>query len=98
MNTTGAYSSPYNWIYHYLLDNYETDQQIPEDILYKEYKAYCYTRKIKSSDEQAKHDIEKAISNFRKNDGKHGDTAQNLGKRHESPLNTIKDSLKDLRW
>lgn len=94
---TGSYS-PYNWIYHYLLDNFETNQQIPEDVLQKEYKAYCIKCRIAYSKEQAKHDIDKAITNFRENDGKHGDTAHNLGKKQDSSLDNIKNSISDLRW
>lgn len=93
----GSYS-PYNWIYHFLLDNFEVNDDIPEDILYKEYKAYCIKCNIKSSNEQAKYDIKKAIDNFRKNDGKHGDTAQNLGKAQDNSFETVKRSVMDLRW
>lgn len=94
---TGSYS-PYNYIYHYLLDNFETNQDIPEDLLYKEYVAYCHKCGIKSSNEQIAYDLKKAISNFKKNDGKHGDTAHNLGKQQNSSFDTIKASIGDLRW
>lgn len=94
---TGSYS-PYNWIYHFLLDNFETNQQIPKDVLQKEYKAYCIKCRIAYSKEQAKHDIDKAIANFRENNGKHGDTAHNLGKKQDLSLDNIKNSISDLRW
>lgn len=94
---TGSYS-PYNHIYNYLLNNFETTQQIPEDILYQEYKAYCIRCGIKCTSGKAKEDIRNAITNFKANDGKHGDTANNFGKAQDNSLESIKSTISALRW
>lgn len=94
----GSYS-PYNHIYNWLLSNYESDHKFTEAdkaLMLDEYVNYC--AKGGSDMHHAKEDIEKAINNFKANDGKRGDTANNLGKRQENSFNTIKQSLSDLRW
>lgn len=98
-NQEGSYSL-YNYIYHYLMDNFEPGQvtDATHQLLYREAKAYCLKGGKQVSDKEIKSSIEQAISNFNSNNGEHGDTANNLGKAQSNSLNTIKSALSDLRW
>lgn len=101
MTGTGSYS-PYNYIYHYLMDNFEPSQDLSAagELLQREYKAYCIKCGIAYNHNAAINDIKNAISNFKSNNGQHGDTAGNLGKAHEGndSFNNVKQSLQDLHW
>lgn len=98
---TGSYS-PYNYIYHYLMDNFEPKQDLSgaSELLQREYKAYCMKCGIAYDQNTAINDIKNAINNFASNNGEHGDTANNLGKVHsaEGSFNNIKGTIADLRW
>lgn len=98
-NQEGSYSL-YNHIYHFLLDNFEPEQDINNyfEALFREAKAYCINGGQKISDKEIKYNIQQAIANFKANDGKHGDTADNFGKEHANSINNIKQRLKDLKW
>lgn len=98
-NQEGSYSL-YNYIYHYLLDNFEPGQvtSAAHPLLYREAKAYCIKGGKPVSDEEIRESIKQAIANFDANDGEHGDTAHNLGKAQDNQLESIKSALKDLRW
>ena len=97
-NQEGSYS-PYNHIYNYLLNNYEANHEFnaaDKEVLLEEYVKYC--EKGGSDISNAKPVITKAIENFKQNDGEHGDTANNFGKRQRNSFSTVKESLADLRW
>lgn len=94
----GSYS-PYNHIYNYLLNNYEPTHSFTCNdtaLLLDEYLKYC--EKGRSNISSAKADVQTAIDNFKQNNGKHGDTAENFGKKQDNSFTTIKQSLADLRW
>lgn len=106
-NNEGAYSSPYNYMYHYLLDNYEPEQlnnkpsmalESLERRLATVGKEYCLKAGVKMDDKALADCASGAITNFVANNGEHGDTAHNLGKRQENSFSTIRDTIKDLRW
>lgn len=95
----GSYSL-YNYLYHYLLDNFEPSS-IPEgteDLLVKEGIAYNRKGGKQMTDEEVRKDAKKAVTNFKVNDGKRGDTAHNFGKKQANSYETISSSLADLRW
>lgn len=97
-NQEGSYS-PYNHIYNYLLNNYEAEHEFTatdKEVLLEEYIRYC--EKGGTDMSHAKNDIANAIETFKQNNGQHGDTAHNLGKKQKSSFNTIKQSLVDLKW
>lgn len=94
---TGSYS-PYNWIYHYLLDNFEPKQHMPLNVLKKEYRAYCLKCGIPVDNKQMSGDIQKAIYNFNSNNGSHGDTAHNLGNMQSNSADNIRMAIQDLKW
>ena len=98
-NQEGVYSL-YNYIYHYLLDNFEPSMNLNGmyDLLYKEAKAYCLKGGKQTSDKEIEQTIKQAIDAFKQNNGKHGDTADNFGKRHKGQFESIRDSLADLHW
>lgn len=103
-NQEGSYSL-YNYLYHYLLDNYEpTDlasdgmARATKRLLAKEGRAYNMKGGRQMSEEELDRNIDEAMRNFRANDGRHGDTGHNLGKRHEGQFENIKRTLADLRW
>ena len=98
-NQEGSYSL-YNYIYHYLMDNFEPGQvtEAAHQLLYREAKAYCLKGGKQASDEEIKADIKQAIDNFNSNNGEHGDTADNFGKAQDNSFDTVKRSLSDLRW
>lgn len=95
----GSYSL-YNYIYHYLEDNFEPGQDLTgaHELLFREAKAYCIKGGKQINDQEIKENIKQAISNFNANDGQHGDTANNLGKRQDNSFKNIVRSLQDLRW
>ena len=43
-------------------------------------------------------DIKKVMAAFVQNNGSHGDTGDNLGKKHTGQFDNIKRSLEDLKW
>lgn len=103
-NAEGSYS-PYNYAYHYLLDNFEPEQlsasfacEQAEKLLFKEVKAYCNKCGKQMSDDEIMSNVRNAITNFYNNKGEHGDTANNLGKRQDNSFRNIVRSLQDLRW
>lgn len=105
-NGEGSYS-PYNYMYRYLMDNYEPEQlnnkpsmalESLERKLVSIGKEYCVKTGIKTNDNELVQNASSAITNFIDNNGEHGDTAQNLGKAQNNSFNTIRDSIADLRW
>lgn len=98
-NGEGSYS-PYNFIYHYLMDNFEPSQDLSGigEVLTEQYKEYCIKHGITLNDESMRNDIKMAVDNFKTNNGKHGDTAHNLGKAQSNSVNTIARTLQDLKW
>lgn len=98
-NGEGSYS-PYNWIYHYLMDNFEPGQ-VPDkadNLLFRECKAYCLKTGVKMDDTQIHDTVDRAKAAFDSNNGARGDVAHNLGKRQENSFDTIKATISDLRW
>lgn len=98
-NQEGSYSL-YNYMYHYLLDNFEPGY-VPSAahmLLFREAKAYCLKGGKHKSDDEIREAIKAAIKAFNENDREHGDTANNLGKKHDSQFEDVKSALKDLRW
>lgn len=105
-NGEGSYS-PYNYMYRYLMDNYEPKQlnnkpsmtlEPLERKLLAIGKEYCLKAGVKLDDKTLAQHASSAIVNFIDNNGEHGDTAHNLGKRQENSFNTIKAAISDLRW
>lgn len=105
-NQEGSYSV-YNYMYHYLMDNYEPVQvdNMPsmqleslEHKLVNLGKEYCLKGGNKADDQELAHSARSAMTNFVANDGQHGDTANNLGKRQDNSFATIRDSISDLKW
>lgn len=103
-NQEGSYSL-YNYLYHYLLDNYEPEQlnsafmtNTAKDMLVKA--GIAYARKANNSQDinYVQSEADKAIANFKDNMGEHGDTAHNLGKLQDNSLPSIKRTLSDLKW
>ncbi len=105
-NQEGSYSV-YNYMYRYLMNNHEPKQlgskpslalESLENTLVKVGKEYLIKGGNKINDAELKQYARGAITNFINNNGEHGDTANNLGKVQENSLDTIKSTLKDLRW
>ena len=105
-NQEGSYSV-YNYIYRYLMDNYEPKQldskpsivlESLENELVNIGKEYIIKGGNKINETELKQYARNAITNFINNNGKHGDTANNLGKQQDNSFNTIKKSLMDLKW
>ena len=105
-NQEGSYSV-YNYMYRYLMNNYEPKQldskssialESLENKLVKIGKEYLIKGGNKIDESELKHYASGAITNFIDNDDKHGDTANNLGKQQDNSFNTIKKSLMDLKW
>lgn len=105
-NGEGSYS-PYNYMYRYLMDNYEPEQlnnkpsmalESLEHKLSTIGKEYCLKTGVKMDDKTLAQHASSAIVNFIDNNGKRGDTAHNLGKRQENSFDTIKAAMSDLRW
>lgn len=103
-NREGSYSV-YNFMYHYLLNNFEPENleasiacESAEFQLINEGKKYLLKAGIKFNEEELKHTARQAIVNFCRNDGKHGDTADNFGRQQKNQFDTIKNTLSDLRW
>lgn len=98
-NQEGSYSL-YNYIYHYLMDNFEPEMDITpaHELLFREAKAYDLKGGKGTPDDKIRETVKQAIVAFKQNKGEHGDTAHNFGKRQENSLDTIKESLADLRW
>ncbi len=101
----GAYYNTYNYMYRYLMDNFEPQQleasiacEAAEKQLVKEGKKFCVNRGEKYNEDQLVSDAREAITNFVNNKGEHGDTGNNLGKGYNNSFNTIKESISDLRW
>jgi hypothetical protein len=97
-NQEGTYS-PYGHIYQYLLSNYEPGYAFTDadkSLMLDEYVRYC--EQGGSDMTHAKQDIKDAIANFTSNNREHGDTAQNLGNRHENSIKSIASTISDLRW
>jgi len=98
---TGSYS-PYNYIYRYLMDNFEPNQVSAADTtlrktLYNEYVAYCVKGGKQVNQAEINKDVDDAIQNFITNDSKHGNTADNLGKAYDNSFHTIASTISDLR-
>lgn len=105
-NQEGSYSV-YNYMYHFLMDNYEPAQvdNMPsiqleslERKLVNLGKEYCLKGGNKTDDQELAGHARQAITNFIDNNGEHGDTANNLGKRQDNSFATIRDSISDLKW
>lgn len=103
-NQEGSYSL-YNYLYHYLLDNYEPENlessyacEATENLLTKEGIAYARRANNNTDEKFVRSQAKEAIANFCNNDGKHGDTANNFGKQYNSSFDTVKNALSDLRW
>ena len=104
INQNGKYSM-YNYLYHFLLDNYEPDnltdptaRQNAKGLLMKEGVAYARKGAGDNSYDTINQAAEDAINNFINNKGEHGGDGDNLGKTHENSFNTIKNTIQDLRW
>ena len=98
----GSYSV-YNYMYRYLMDNYEPEQlnNIYEQVynqLVKIGKEYCIKGGTKINDGELNNNARQAITNFIDNNGEHGDTANNLGKAQDNSFENIKRSLMDLKY
>ena len=102
----GSYSV-YNYIYRYLMDNYEPSQldSMPsmaleslERKLMDVGKEYQVKGKGKFDEDTLRQCASDAITNFINNNGEHGDTAHNLGKMQDNSFETVKQSISDLRW
>ena len=105
-NQEGSYSV-YNYMYRYLMDNYEpaqiktmpSDQYISiEQKLIDTGKEYCLKGGQKPGVQSIINDARKALNNFVANNGQHDDTAHNLGKRQDNSFATVRDSISDLKW
>lgn len=105
-NQEGSYST-YNYMYRYLMDNYEPKQvdNLPsialeslEHKLVKLGKEYCVKGGNKFNESELTGNARTAISNFINNNGSHGDTGNNLGKTYDNSFENIKRSIQDLRW
>lgn len=105
-NQEGSYSV-YNYMYRYLMDNYEPRQvknmasialESLERKLVTVGKEYSLKGGNRIDNDELVASARNAIVNFSDNDDKHGDTAGNLGKAQSNSLNTIKSALSDLRW
>lgn len=105
-NQEGSYSV-YNYMYRYLMDNYEPEQlddkpSMALESLEKQLAAEGLDYSLKGGNKITKEELlqhaRSAISNFINNKGEHGDTAHNLGKGQENSINSIARNLKDLRW
>ena len=102
----GSYSV-YNYMYRYLMDNYEPEQldskpSIALENLEKQLATEGLDYSLKGGNSITKEELlqyaRSAISNFIDNKGEHGDTADNLGKSQENSINSIARNIKDLRW
>lgn len=100
----GMYSL-YNYMYHYLLDNFEPENlessfacENAEHLLVKEGKGYNAAGNITMSDSDITQTARKAIRNFCTNNGEKGDPGNNMGKNHSSTFDNIKSALEDHRW
>lgn len=105
-NQEGSYSV-YNYMYHFLMDNYEPQQvdNLPsmaleslENKLLKLGKEYEVKGGNKYNEQSLVQDARTAINNFCNNNGKHGDTGNNLGKAQQNTFDNIKRNISDLRW
>lgn len=99
-NQEGSYSL-YNHLYHYLLDNYESDHNFTDNdkvVLVREGIAYNQKGGQLIDENEIRSTVDDAIEEFKYNKGEHGDTAQNLGKAQSNSFDTIKRSIADLRW
>ena len=105
-NQEGSYSV-YNYMYHYLMDNYEPEQikNMPSDQyisveqkLIDTGKEYCLKGGQRPGTQSIIDDAIRALNNFVANDGQHGDTANNFGKRYNNSFAAIRDSIADLKW
>lgn len=103
-NQEGSYSV-YNYMYRYLMDNYEPEQldELPstaleslENRLIKVGEEYSLKGGNKVSPDNLRNDASNAIVNFINNKGKHGDTAKNLGRVQSSSFENIKRTIQDL--
>jgi hypothetical protein len=102
-NREGSYSV-YNFMYHYLLSNYEPENlessfacEAAEFQLVNEGKKYLLKAGIKFNENELKQTARTAITNFCDNDGKHGDSAGNFGHAQENQFKNIKKTISDLR-
>ena len=105
-NQEGSYSI-YNYMYKYLMDNYEPQQlnnmpSIALESLEKQLAAegldYSLRGGNKISKDELLQNARNAITNFIANKGEHGDTSHDLGNIHENSFENIKKSISDLRW
>lgn len=102
----GSYSV-YNYMYRYLLSNYEPSQlkdkpSIVLESLEKQLVTigaeYLAKGGNKVDKENLFKDASSAISNFIENCKEHGDTGNNLGRLCSSSFDNIKRTIKDLKW
>lgn len=105
-NREGSYSL-YDYLYRYLMDNYEPEQLADKPSMALESlerklldvgREYMLTGNGKYNDSEIVQAARSAITNFIDNNGEHGDTAQNFGKMQNSSFDTVKQSISDLRW
>jgi len=106
VNREGSYS-PENYMYRYLMDNYEPEQlkdkpsmalEGLEKTLVTKAKEYLINAGINYATGGLAPMASAVISRFIANNGEHGDTANNLGKAQENSFDTVKQSLFDLKW
>lgn len=95
----GSYSL-YNFMYHWLLDNCEPQMDLEpfRHLLATEGRAYSMQGGKKVSDDELRESMDEAIAAFKENNGEHGDTAENFGKKHDGQFENVKMSLADLKW
>lgn len=105
-NCEGSYS-PENYMYRYLMDNYEPQQlndkpsmalESLERKLVDTAKEYLINAGISYATGDLAPMARSVISRFINNNGEHGDTAHNLGKMQNNSFDTVKESISDLRW
>lgn len=105
-NCEGSYS-PENYMYRYLMDNYEPEQlndkpsaalEGLEKTLVNTAKEYLINAGLNYATGGLAPMARAVISRFINNAGSHGDTADNFGKAQSNSFDTIKQTISDLRW
>ena len=105
-NQEGSYSV-YNDMYRYLMKNYDWRQlnnlspdaiESLEKTLAVEGEEYSLKGGNKAEPQELMKLASDAITNFINNKGQHGDTGNNLGRKHDNSIRNIARTISDLRW
>lgn len=105
-NQEGSYSV-YNYMYRYLMDNYEPSQldskrpialESLERKLLERGKEYCIKGGNKFDEKELAQHTRDAITNFINNDDTGNKSSYNLGRPQDNSFKVIRDTIKDLRW